>query len=108
MLAFATAWTPTASGSSQGGVLGGEAVRDLQQQRFAQQHALGIGADIVVGIADALRALRRQQRRQRADFGAGLELARRVRPIVEHLATEFVAEHDIARKVHRLAAGEMS
>ena len=91
----------------QRGVLGGEAVRDFEQQGFAEQHALGIGADIVVGVADALRAFRGQKRRQRTDFGAGLELLRRARTIVEHLAAEFVAEHDVAGKVHRLAAGKM-
>jgi hypothetical protein len=80
MLAFATACTPTASGSV---------------------------ADIVVGVADALRAFRGQQRRQRTDFGAGLELLRRARTIIDHLAAEFMAEHDVARKIHRLAAGKM-
>ena len=46
-------------------VLGRKPVGHLQQQRLAEQHALGIAADIVVGIADALRALGRQQRRKR-------------------------------------------
>ena len=91
----------------QRGVLGGETVRDFEQQGFAEQHALGIGADIVVGVADALRAFRGQKRRQRTDFRAGLELLRRARTIVEHLAAEFMAEHDVARKIHRLAAGKM-
>jgi hypothetical protein len=53
-------------------MLGREAVRDFEQQGFAEQHALGIGADIVVGVADALRAVRRQQRRQRTDLRARL------------------------------------
>lgn len=91
----------------QRGVLGREAVGDFEQQGLAEQHALGIGADIVVGVADAPRAFRRQQRRQRADFGAGLELARRARTIVQHLAAEFMAEHDVAREIHRLAVGEV-
>ena len=91
----------------QCGVLGGEAVRDFQQQCLAEQHALGIGPDIVVGVADALRTFRGQQRRQRTDFGAWLELARRARTVVQHLAAEFMAEHDVAGKVHRLAAGEV-
>ena len=84
-----------------------ETIRHLQQQRFAEQHALGIAADIVVGIADALRAFRRQQRRQRTDAGAGFQLALRARTVVEDLAAEFVAEHDVAGKIHRLAAGKM-
>ena len=50
-------------------------VRHFQQQRLAEQHALGIAADIVVGIADALRTVRRQQRRKRAHPRAGLQLA---------------------------------
>jgi hypothetical protein len=88
---------PTANGS----------VRHLQQQRLAEQHALGIAANIVVGIADALRALLRQQRRKRADPRTGFQLARRGRAIIENLATEFMAEHDVAGEVHRLAAREM-
>jgi hypothetical protein len=88
-------------------VFGSEAVRDFEQQGFAEQHALGIGADIVVGIADALRAFRSQQGRQRTDFRAGLELLRRARTVVQHLAAEFMAEHDVAGKVHRLAAGKV-
>jgi hypothetical protein len=48
----------------QCGVLRRQSVRDFEQQRLAEQHALGIAADIVVGIANALRSLRRQQRRQ--------------------------------------------
>ena len=84
-----------------------EAVRHFQQQRLAEQHALGIAADIVVGIADALRPLRRQQRRQRTDAGAGFQLALGAGAVIEHLAAEFVAEHDIAGEVHRLAAGKM-
>jgi hypothetical protein len=91
----------------QSGVLGGEAVRDFEQQGFAEQHALGVGADIIVGIADALRAFRGQKRRQRTDLGAGLELLRRARTIVEHLAAKLMAEHDVAGKVHRLAAGKV-
>jgi hypothetical protein len=91
----------------QRGMLGRQTVGDFEQQGFAEQHALGIGADIVVGVADALRAFGGQKRRQRADFGAGLEFLRCARTIVEHLAAEFMAEHDVARKIHRLAAGKM-
>jgi hypothetical protein len=75
MLAFAPRMHADRERLGQRGMLGRQAVRDFEQQGFAEQHALGIGADIVVGIADALRAFRGQQRRQRADFGAGLELA---------------------------------
>ena len=49
----------------------------------------------------------RQQRRQRTDFRAGLQLARRARSVVQHLAAELVAEHDVAGKIHRLAAGKV-
>ena len=34
-------------------------------------------------------------------------LRSRAGAVIEHLAAEFVAEHDIAGEVHRLAAGEM-
>jgi len=34
----------------------------------------------------------------------GLNLPRRVRAVVQHLAAELMAEHDIARQIHRLAA----
>ena len=91
----------------QRGVFGRQPVRHFQQQRLAEQHALGIAADIVVGIADALRAFRGQQRRQRTYPGAGFQLALRARPVIEDLAAEFVAEHDVAGEVHRLAAGKM-
>ena len=37
----------------------------------------------------------------------GFSLRVGARTVVEHLAAEFVAEHDVAGKVHRLAAGEM-
>ena len=82
-------------------------VGHLQQQRLAEQHALGIAADIVVGIADALRSLRRQQCRQRTHPRAGFQLALRARAVIDDLAAEFVAEHHIAGEVHRLAAGKM-
>jgi hypothetical protein len=75
---------------------GRQAVRHLQQQGLAQQHALGIAADTVVGIADALNTFRRDQRRQRAHVCADLELALRARTIVQHLAAELVAEHHVA------------
>ena len=90
----------------QRGVLRQQAVRHFQQQRFAEQHPLGIAADILVGIADALRPRRRQQRRQRTDARAGLEPLLRARPVIDDLAAELMAEHDIARRVHRLAAGD--
>ena len=105
MLAFATV---DADGERLGqrGVLGRQAVRYLQQQGLAEQHALGITADIVVGVTDALNALRRQQRRQRAHFGAGLQFALGRCTVVQHLAAELMAEHDVARQVHRRAAGQ--
>ena len=106
MLAFATAWTPTASGSVSAACSGGEPVGHLKQQRLAEQHALGIAADVFVGIADALRSLRRQQRRQRADARAWLQLALRARAVIEDFAAEFMAEHDVAGEVHRFAAGK--
>ena len=90
----------------QRGMLRRQPVRHFQKQRFAEQHAFGITADIVVGIADALRPGRRQQRRQRADPRSRLELLLRARPVVDDLAAEFVAEHDVARGVHRLATGD--
>ena len=49
--------------------------------------------------------VRRQQRRQRADARAGLELALGPRTVIDHLAAELVAEHDVAGEIHRLAAG---
>ena len=83
-----------------------EGVRNFEQQRLRQQHALGVAADIVVGIADADRPGRRQQRRQRTDARAGLELARGLGPMIDDLAAELMAEHDVAAEVHRLAAGK--
>jgi hypothetical protein len=84
-----------------------KSVGHLQQQRLAEQHAFGVAADIVVGIADALWAVRHQQNWKRTHPRAGLELAPRVRSVVQNLAAEFVAEHDIASEIHRLAAREM-
>ena len=76
MLAFATACYAYRERLGQRGVLGREAVRDLEQQGFAEQHALGVGADIVVGIADALRSLPRSDSAgSETDFGAGLNFS---------------------------------
>jgi hypothetical protein len=88
------------------GVLRRETVRHFQQQGFRQQHALGIAADIVVGIADADRPRRRQQRRHRADARTRLQPARGRRPAIKDFATELMAEHDVAREIHRLATGK--
>jgi hypothetical protein len=84
-----------------------KSVRNFEQQRLAEQHALGIAADIVVGIADALRSLRCQQCGKRTDACAGFQLAPSGGAIIQNLAAEFVAEHDIAGQVHRFAAGKM-
>ena len=89
----------------QRGVLRRKPVRHFQQQRLAQEHRLRIAADIVVGIADARDALRGEQCRQRADMRAGLQLALGAGTIVDDLATELVAEDDVARQIHRLAPG---
>ena len=40
-------------------------------------------------------------------FVPGLSLRCRARTVVQHLAAELVAEHDVAGKIHRLAAGKM-
>ena len=40
-------------------------------------------------------------------FVPGFSLRVGARTVVEHLAAEFVAEHDVAGKIHRLAAGKM-
>lgn len=88
------------------GMLGGEPVRHFKQQRLAEQHLLGIAADILVGIPDALRSPWREQRRHGAHFRPGLQLARGVGPVIQDLTAELVAEHDVAGEVHRLAAGK--
>ncbi|MGY2804582.1 hypothetical protein ACVIHF_001312 [Bradyrhizobium sp. USDA 4506] len=106
MLAIATRMHADRKRLGERGVLGRKPVRHFEQQRLAEQHLLGIAAEIIVGIADALRALRRQQRRQRAHFRPGLQLARRVRAVVEDLAAELMAEHDVARQIHRRATGQ--
>src|SRR4051812_15638035 len=82
-----------------------ETVGHLEQQRFAQQHRLGIAANIVVGVTDTFDALRRYEGWQRADARARLELAHGPRAEVDDLAAELVAEHDVAGEIHRLAAG---
>jgi len=84
-----------------------KSVGHLQQQRLAEQHALGVAADIVVGIADALRSIRHQQGGKRADPCTGFQLALGPRPVIDDLAAEFMTEHHVAGEVHRFAAWKM-
>src|SRR5204863_56631 len=67
-----------------------------------------IAADIIIGIPDALRSLRCQERRQRTHARACFQRALRIRTIVQNFAAELVPEHDIAAEVHRFTAWEMA
>ncbi len=74
MLAFATACTPTASGSVSAACSAARPFGTSQQHTLREQHALGEGAEIVVGVADALRAVRGQQRGSEQTRVPGLSL----------------------------------
>lgn len=90
----------------QGRVIGGQSVGYLQQQRRRQHHLLAVAARKIVGIADRAMAVGLRDHRHRADQRAGLQLALGARTVIQHFAAEFVAEHDVARQVEWLAAGD--